>query len=122
AHYRSEKGGRAGHHAVGSGKADARANARSIRGERDAARERDAVRVAVGERPSRPQRSAVSPDRFEDSPSETLSECGRDARSPHTVTASRTPADSRSAAALSVASHENSGSVRPKCPYAAVFL
>jgi hypothetical protein len=31
------------------------------------------------------------------------------------------PACSASAAALSVASQVNSGSVRPKCPYAAVF-
>ncbi len=31
------------------------------------------------------------------------------------------PAAARSAAALSVRSQENSGSSRPKCPYAAVF-
>ena len=31
------------------------------------------------------------------------------------------PAAAFSAAALSVRSHENSGSSRPKCPYAAVF-
>ena len=36
--------------------------------------------------------------------------------------ASRNPASLASPSALSVASHVKSGSVRPKCPYAAVFL
>ena len=38
------------------------------------------------------------------------------------ATGSRTPASLANFAALSVASHVKSGSVRPKCPYAAVFL
>ena len=37
-------------------------------------------------------------------------------------TGSRIPASLASFSALSVASHVKSGSVRPKCPYAAVFL
>jgi len=39
-----------------------------------------------------------------------------------TATGSRTPASLASFAALSVASQVKSGSLRPKCPYAAVFL
>src|SRR5690348_8940207 len=39
-----------------------------------------------------------------------------------TATGSRTPASVASLAALSVASQVKSGSLRPKCPYAAVFL
>src|SRR2546423_3411600 len=37
-------------------------------------------------------------------------------------TVSRTPASLANLSALSVASHVKSGSTRPKCPYAAVFL
>jgi hypothetical protein len=46
----------------------------------------------------------------------------RGGREGHRGAANYNPASARSALALSVRSHVNSGSVRPKCPNAAVFL